>query len=124
MKSNCLCKLFLIVFFTLGLSSSLKAEENSSKVKKSETQEETTIDPKSKDKDQDKDKDQNKNDDNKKKEAKQPFVDRDGDGIRDGQEHRFRGKHRRGRHRHGKSGQSGQRERTMHRQGGAQKGPQ
>lgn len=42
------------------------------------------------------------------------FVDRDGDGIRDGQEHRFRGRHRRGkRGRHG-GGRDQQMERHRH----------
>ncbi len=47
--------------------------------------------------------------------AKARFVDRDGDGIRDGQEHRFRGRHRRGKR--GKYGGGRDQQMERHRYG-------
>ena len=48
------------------------------------------------------------------------FVDRDGDGINDGQEHRFRGRHRRGKRRGWSRGAAGGSQRRHRARGGPQ----
>ena len=58
-----------------------------------------------------------------KKKVETQFVDRNGDGIQDGKEHRFRGRHRR---RHGQTGvdEEGRRGEARHRSKGTSKGRQ
>jgi hemolysin activation/secretion protein len=77
--------LIMAVLLVFGFSSVALAEDTpapGSKIEKKEQKQEQKQEQK---------KDQKK--DQKKEQAE--FVDRNGDGIQDGQEHRFRGKHRR-----------------------------
>lgn len=80
----------LAVLLVFGLWSSAFAEDTpavESKVEKKEQKKEQKEEQK-------KEQNQEQKKDQKKEQAE--FIDRNGDGIQDGQEHRFRGKHRRG----------------------------
>jgi hypothetical protein len=79
-------KLILAVLLVFGFSSVALAEDTPAPDKKIEKKEQK--------------KDQKKDQKKEQKKEQTEFVDRNGDGIQDGQEHRFRGKHRR----RGKSG--------------------
>ena len=81
--------LILAVLLVFGFSSVALAEDTpapDSKIEKKEQKQEQKKEQKQK-------QEQEQKKDQKKEQAE--FVDRNGDGIQDGQEHRFRGKHRR-----------------------------
>ena len=106
MKLSLIPKLTLAVLLIFGYSQTVHAEDTPAPDSKIEKKEQK--------------KEQQKEQKKEQKKERTEFVDRNGDGIQDGQEHRFRGKHRR----RGKSGsdEGGSKERR-HRARGSKSRP-
>jgi hypothetical protein len=88
MNSSCFLQLIMTVILITGFSPEASAEDPADAVSKRETQKR---DKAKKEQKQERKKERKQ----ERKKAKTGFIDRNGDGIQDGQEHRFRGKHRR-----------------------------